>query len=197
MAPGAHLVVLKALDVTGNGFTSNVIAAIDYAIANRTTLQHPRPQPVGRGRRLRVVHQGSLDPRRQARRRLGHRRRRRRGQPRPGSDGTAAVRRHHVAGQRALGADRRRDGRSRHGRSRRRCGRRLQLSRTRGDRRERQARSRRAWRQHRIDCRPVERALRRASVLAPVGHGEDRERALLEPDRARAWPRPWSPAPSR
>jgi subtilisin family serine protease len=37
MAPGAHLVVLKALDVTGNGFTSNVIAAIDHAIANRTT----------------------------------------------------------------------------------------------------------------------------------------------------------------
>jgi serine protease AprX len=36
MAPGAHLIVLKALDVTGNGYTSNVIAAIDYAIANRT-----------------------------------------------------------------------------------------------------------------------------------------------------------------
>ncbi|HET7218740.1 MAG TPA: S8 family peptidase [Vicinamibacterales bacterium] len=35
VAPGAHLVVLKALDVSGNGFTSNVIAAIDYAIANR------------------------------------------------------------------------------------------------------------------------------------------------------------------
>ena len=35
VAPGAHLVVLKALDVRGNGFTSNVIAAIDYAIANR------------------------------------------------------------------------------------------------------------------------------------------------------------------
>jgi serine protease AprX len=35
VAPGAHLVVLKALDTTGNGFTSNVIAAIDYAIANR------------------------------------------------------------------------------------------------------------------------------------------------------------------
>lgn len=35
MAPGAHLVVLKALDITGTGFTSNVIAAIDYAIANR------------------------------------------------------------------------------------------------------------------------------------------------------------------
>jgi serine protease AprX len=35
LAPGAHLVVLKALDVSGTGFTSNVIAAIDYAIANR------------------------------------------------------------------------------------------------------------------------------------------------------------------
>jgi serine protease AprX len=37
VAPGAHLIVLKALDVTGNGFTSNVIAAIDYAIAHRAT----------------------------------------------------------------------------------------------------------------------------------------------------------------
>jgi serine protease AprX len=35
IAPGAHLVVLKALDVGGNGYASNVIAAIDYAIANR------------------------------------------------------------------------------------------------------------------------------------------------------------------
>ncbi len=35
IAPGAHLVVLKALDVSGNGLTSQVIAAIDYAITNR------------------------------------------------------------------------------------------------------------------------------------------------------------------
>jgi serine protease AprX len=35
VAPGANLIVLKALDATGNGFTSNVIAAIDYAIAHR------------------------------------------------------------------------------------------------------------------------------------------------------------------
>jgi serine protease AprX len=35
VAPGAHLVVLKALDAGGVGFTSNVIAAIDYAIAHR------------------------------------------------------------------------------------------------------------------------------------------------------------------
>jgi serine protease AprX len=37
IAPGAHLVVLKALDVGGNGYASNVIAAIDYAIAHRVT----------------------------------------------------------------------------------------------------------------------------------------------------------------
>ncbi|HEY7501876.1 MAG TPA: S8 family peptidase [Vicinamibacterales bacterium] len=35
IAPGAHLVVLKALDAAGNGYTSTVIAAIDYAIAHR------------------------------------------------------------------------------------------------------------------------------------------------------------------
>jgi serine protease AprX len=35
IAPAAHLVVLKALDATGGGFASNVIAALDYAVANR------------------------------------------------------------------------------------------------------------------------------------------------------------------
>ena len=35
IAPGAHLVALKALDAAGNGFTSTVIAAIDYAITHR------------------------------------------------------------------------------------------------------------------------------------------------------------------
>ena len=37
IAPGAHLVVLKALDNRGIGFTSNVIAAIEYAIEHRIT----------------------------------------------------------------------------------------------------------------------------------------------------------------
>jgi serine protease AprX len=37
IAPGAHLVVLKALDSRGVGFTSNVIAAIEYAIEHKTT----------------------------------------------------------------------------------------------------------------------------------------------------------------
>ena len=35
IAPGADLIVLKALDGTGNGHISDVIAAVDYAIANR------------------------------------------------------------------------------------------------------------------------------------------------------------------
>jgi serine protease AprX len=35
IAPGAHLIVLKALDEHGDGFISNAIAAIDYAIEQR------------------------------------------------------------------------------------------------------------------------------------------------------------------
>ena len=35
IAPGAHLVVLKALDNAGDGNVSRVIAAIDYAVRNR------------------------------------------------------------------------------------------------------------------------------------------------------------------
>lgn len=38
IAPGASLLVEKVLDETGQGYVSNVIAAIDYAIANRDTL---------------------------------------------------------------------------------------------------------------------------------------------------------------
>jgi serine protease AprX len=37
IAPGASLIVLKALDGAGGGYISNVIAAIDYAIAVRET----------------------------------------------------------------------------------------------------------------------------------------------------------------
>lgn len=38
IAPGVSLVVEKVLDETGQGYISNVIAAIDYAIANRDAL---------------------------------------------------------------------------------------------------------------------------------------------------------------
>jgi serine protease AprX len=35
VAPGANLIVLKVLDGDGNGYISNVIAALDYAVAHR------------------------------------------------------------------------------------------------------------------------------------------------------------------
>ena len=35
IAPGAHLVVLKTLDATGRGYISDVIAALDYIVANK------------------------------------------------------------------------------------------------------------------------------------------------------------------
>ena len=38
IAPGANLVVLKVLDETGRGYISDVIAAIDYAVARRAAL---------------------------------------------------------------------------------------------------------------------------------------------------------------
>ena len=37
VAPGAHLIGLKVLDATGNGYISDVIEAIDYAISIRST----------------------------------------------------------------------------------------------------------------------------------------------------------------
>jgi serine protease AprX len=38
VAPGAHLIVLKALDAHGRGHISDVIAALDYAVAQRDAL---------------------------------------------------------------------------------------------------------------------------------------------------------------
>ena len=38
IAPGAHIVALKALDAQGNGTISTIIAAIDYAVANKDAL---------------------------------------------------------------------------------------------------------------------------------------------------------------
>ncbi len=71
--------------------------------------QHPRHQPLGRRARHRVVQDRPADARGQARRRRRHRRRHRGRQPRARTaNGADAVRRHHGAGQRALGADRRR-----------------------------------------------------------------------------------------
>jgi serine protease AprX len=38
IAPGANIISLKALDAQGHGTISNIIAAIDYAVANKTAL---------------------------------------------------------------------------------------------------------------------------------------------------------------
>jgi serine protease AprX len=56
IAPGSRFIVLRALDDTGSGYTSNVIAALNFAIANRKTfgidiinmsLGHPIYEPAG------------------------------------------------------------------------------------------------------------------------------------------------------
>jgi serine protease AprX len=39
IAPAAHLIVLKVLDASGRGRISDVIAALDYVVANRTSLK--------------------------------------------------------------------------------------------------------------------------------------------------------------
>ena len=42
IAPAAHLIVLKVLDGNGHGRISDVIAALDYVVANKDALEHPR-----------------------------------------------------------------------------------------------------------------------------------------------------------
>ncbi len=83
IAPGAHLIVLKALDGTGRGHISDVIAALDYAVAQRAGPEHPRDQSFGRGWRVRVVQRRSADACRAKRRAGRHRRCRRRREHRP------------------------------------------------------------------------------------------------------------------
>ena len=48
VAPGAKLLGLKVLDGEGNGYVSDVIAAIDYADLGQVHLQRPRHQSLGR-----------------------------------------------------------------------------------------------------------------------------------------------------
>ena len=47
-APAVSLIDVRVLGSDGVGLTSDVIAGIDWAIANRKQLQHPRHQPVAR-----------------------------------------------------------------------------------------------------------------------------------------------------
>ena len=92
----------------GRGVISDVIAALDYAVAQSRGAQHPRHQPLGRRGGHQLLQHRSADAGGQARRRCRHRRRHRGRQPRAERARAAAVRRHHRAGQRALGPDRRR-----------------------------------------------------------------------------------------
>ena len=55
------LIVLKVLDDAGHGRISDVIAALDYVVANKRRAEHPCRQPVGRDWRVRVLHIGPAD----------------------------------------------------------------------------------------------------------------------------------------
>ena len=167
IAPGAHIVSLKVLDADGRGVISDVIAALEWAIANKDDAQHPRRQPVGWRGGHRVLQDRSADAGRQARGRRRHRGRCRGRQPGQERRGPAAVRRHHLAGQRALGSHGGRVERRGHGGSRRRRDGAVQLARTVGDRLRGQAGSRGPWHRRRVAerCRPARSTRRRRSML--------------------------------
>jgi hypothetical protein len=103
----ANLIALKALDDEGLGFVSSVIEAIDYAVANRTPLSirviNLSSAPASSSRTTPIRCAG-----RQARRGRRHRGGGVRRQSRAERGARVAVRRRHVARQRAVGAHRRR-----------------------------------------------------------------------------------------
>ena len=184
IAPGAHLVVLKVLDGDGDGLHQQRHRRDRLRDRAARGVQHPRHQPVGRGRRVRVVQDRPADARGATRGRSGHRRRHGRGQPRAQRQGTAAVRRHHGARQRAVGAHRRRLEPQRHGRSRGRHGRRRSARAARAP--STQGRSRISSRRASASSRwpmPAARCSRRKPDGAALGHGADRDAAVPEPER--------------
>ena len=108
IAPAAHLIVLKALDGTGRGHISDVIAALDYAVAQRQALNIRVINLSVAAGVLRVVQRRSADAGRAKRRAGRHRRCRRRREHRPERRRPYAVRRHHRPRERAMGVDGRR-----------------------------------------------------------------------------------------
>ena len=125
IAPGAHLVVLKVLDGAGRGYISDVIAAHRLRDCPPRRAEHPRHQSVDAAPAS--TRSYNVDPLTLAAERAV-----RAGiivVAAAGNNGRSrcrphAVRRHHVARQRAVGADGRRFEPHGHGRSRRRhdCG---------------------------------------------------------------------------
>ena len=163
MAPTSHIVSLKVLDAQGRGVISDVIAAMEYAIANRaahnirvinlsvgaavTTSYNTDPLTLAAKRAVDagiVVVTASGNFGRTA-------------------DGQDAVRRGHRARQCALGADGRRVGPQRHAEPHRRHRRHLQLEGPDGDRPRGQARHRRARHRHHLVERAEQHALHHKS----------------------------------
>ena len=154
LAPNVKLVVLKVLDKNGAGYTSDVIRAVDFAVANRVSLGiqvinlslgHPIFEPASS--RSARPGRGARGTRRRDRRRS---RRQLRQEP---DDRPSRLRGRHVARQCAVGDHRRRGQDARHRRAQRRPHRRLQFGRPDVVRRIRQTRRRGARAQHRRGCR--------------------------------------------
>ena len=105
MAPAAHIVSLKVLDREGRGVISDVIAALDHALANRARLQHSRRQPLCRRRSHLVLSHRPADAGGEARCRRRHRGRHRGRQSRAEQGRAAAVGRDPRTRQCTLGPD--------------------------------------------------------------------------------------------
>ena len=75
-APAVRFIDVRVLGRTGVGYTSDVLAGIDWAIANRTKLRHPRHQPLARASGCRARGDRSAVHRGRARGQGRHRRRR-------------------------------------------------------------------------------------------------------------------------
>ena len=114
-------------------------------------------------------------------------------------DGTAAVRRHRLARQRAVGAHRRRLEPPRHGRSRAttRSRRSARADRRRSTTTPSPISSRRAWASSRSADPSSALFAAQSAARGSGARSQTGERAVPQPDAARAWRRRSSPAPSR
>ncbi len=166
-APDASLVSLKVLDAEGSRHDQQHHRGARLGAGESSPLQHPRCQPVGRCEHQRVVLDRPVDAGGQARRRRG--RSSWLEPPVIGArmpTGADPIRRHHGAGQRALGADRRRVQHERHAGSRRRCGREFQLARAYVPRLCREAGPPRSRPRHRLAGRSAQRVLYHQSAIS-------------------------------
>ena len=171
VAPNVRLIGLKVLDAKGQGRTSDVLRAIQFAIDNKDalgirvlnlSLGHPVYEPAATDPLVQAVESAVraglvvVDVGRELRREPG--------------DAPAGLRGRDLAGQRPVGADGRRGSDVRHAFARRQSHRALQLTRALVVRRVREARRRGARTRAALDCRSGQRCCagrtRRAAVPA-------------------------------